>query len=530
MVLPQTIWIVIVERFLQRHQSRISGVLSGFDRLVFRGTIRSICHSQGMERFLCSQRILYKDYEKFVTQLTEGIKEHAKTTAEQSHRPHRYLDSAEQSKEDLARSIQQKDGIEEGLVCVLSCVEPCQTFTPVLNKASGHLELRSTLRKCLHVYFYYVDREFGLMHVRLQTWAPFGIQICINGREYLGRQLTKAGIDHEQRDNCFVRIDDLAKAQALLDRLVAKRWPRFLQALAHRHNPWMGVRHGLRLLDYYWTTRQAEWATDVMFRDDTALQELYPTLVHHAMMHFRSRSVMRFLGRRTNVRFNGEVRTKQTVRPEGTCVKHSIEENSLKMYDKQGCVLRIETTINQPRRFRVRRRAIRKGKSRVAWVPMRKGVADLPRLAELSQAANRRYLEALAMVDPPRPASEVLDPVSRRLIRKGRTYRGLRPLAREEAKRFAILLDGAFRIQGFRNADLRRELFPKSEADPLQRRRAGGQVTRYLRLLREHGIIQKAPGRRYYRLTNRGTETLTTALQLREINLELVEQLREKTR
>ena len=522
MVLPHTIWIEIVERFLTRHSSRITGVLSGFDRLLFRGTLMSVCHPEGFGRFLGRCRVLYKGYEAFVTQLSERIKDHAKALAQTHQRPYRYLESAAESKEQIARGIRETDGIEEGLVCVLACTEPCRSFELRKNAQSQRRELRSAWRKCLHIYFYYHDREFGLMHVRLQTWAPFGIQVCLNGREYLGRQLVKAGIGHEQRDNCFTRIDDVPKAQALLDRLVEKRWPRVLQAWARRHNPLVGGRGGVRLRDYYWTLRQGEWATDVMFHDAAALQDLYPTLVHHAVMHFGSESVLRFLGRRTSSRFNGEVRTQSTTRTEGVSVKHWVEENSIKMYDKQGRVLRIETTINQPRRFVVRRRVIRRGRSCLAWVPMRKGVADLPRLAELSQAANARYLRALALVDPPVAAHRVLDPVSRRVVDKGRPYRGLRPLTPEEAKTFAIVLKGEWRIQGFRNVDLRRALFAAAERDRDQRRRVSGRVTRYLRLLRVHGLIQKVSGRRYYRVTDRGTEVMTTALRLRATNLATV--------
>jgi len=295
-----------------------------------------------------------------------------------------------------------------------------------------------------------VDRDFGLIHIRLQTWLPFPIQVCLNGREYLARQLTKAGIGYEQRDNCFVRIDDLPRAQAILDRLVKRKWPRWLRVLGRRHNPLVNAVSGLRLHDYYWTVRQGEWASDVMFTDAAALREVYPTLVQHAIMQFDAQHVLRFLGRRTNARFNGEVRSDLKHRPEGICVKHWVEENSIKMYDKHGSILRIETTINNPRRFAVRRGVTRKGQRCTAWVPMRKSVADIPRLVQVSQAANQRYLQALALVSPPQPAHRVLDPVSRRIIKEGRPYRALRPISPEEAAWFRLLLSGAFRIQGFR--------------------------------------------------------------------------------
>lgn len=511
-----------MERFLERYNDRIVGVLSGFDRLLFRGTLRSICHVNGMGRFLSSQKVFYKDFGAYVNRLSEQLKDHAIAVAKKAGRPVRYIASAGVSKEDTARSIQAQDDVKEGLVCVLTCVEPCQTFSVHRNRTRRLLELVAQPRKCLHLYFYYVDREFGLFHIRLQTWLPFPIQVCVNGREYLARQLTKAGIGYEQRDNSFTHIDDLPRAQAILDQLVKRRWPAWLQTLGRRHNPLVAARSGLRLHDYYWTLRQGEWATDVLFKDAGALAEIYPTLVHHAIMHFGSEHVLRFLGRRVNGRFNGEVTGTLHHRPEGVCVKHWVEENSIKMYDKQGRILRIETTLNNPRRFRVRRPAIRKGQRCLAWQPMRKSVADIPRLVQVSQAANQRYLQALALVNPPQPVHRVLDPVSQRIRQEGRPFRAMRPITAEEARCFKILLNGAFRIQGFRNPQIRSALFPDADRSPLARKKASGKVTRLFRLLRAHGLIQKAPNRRYYRVTDKGTQVMTTALKVREASVPLL--------
>jgi hypothetical protein len=522
MVVAATIARNIMERFLERHQGRTVGILSGFDRVLFRGTLRSISHLTGMDMFLSSQRVLYKDFGAYVNKLSEQLKDHAAAIAQRAGRPLRYVASADSSKEEIARSILEQDQVREGLVCVLTCVEPCQTFSIRKDREKKLLRLVAQPRKCLHIYFYYVNRDFGLFHIRLQTWLPFPMQVCLNGREYLARQLTKAGIGYEQRDNSFVRIDDLPRAQAILDRLVTKKWPRWLRTLGRQHNPLVNAASGLRLHDYYWTLRQGEWATDVMFKDAAAVQEVYPTLVQHAIMQFSAQHVLRFLGRRTNARFNGDVRSELKHRPEGICVKHWVEENSIKMYDKHGSILRIETTINNPRRFRVRRSVTRKGRRCMAWVPMRKSVADIPRLVQVSQAANQRYLQALALVNPPQPVHQSLDPVSRRIIKDGRPYRALRPITSEEAAWFRILLSGAFRIQGFRNPQVRRLLFPAAEGTVTDRQRASSRVTRLFRLLRAHGLIQKVSGRRYYRVSDKGTQVMTTALQIRETNAALL--------
>jgi hypothetical protein len=507
-----------MERFLERHEGRILGVLSGFDRVVFRGILRSLSYAKGMDKFLGSQRVFYKDFGPFAERLSEQIKTQAETIAEQAGRPLRYLESAQQSKEDVARQILENDGIREGLVCVLTCVEPCQSYS-IRRDAERKFQFVSTPRKCLHVYYYFVDREFGLMHIRVQSWLPFPIQVCLNGREYLARQLDKAKIGYEKRDNCFVRIDDLKRAQAILDRLTTRKWVKFLKAFARRVNPLLSPRSGLSLRDYYWTWRQGEYATDVLFRNEKSLEEVYPRLVRHALTIFCCRNLLRFLGRRTNIRFSGEVTTTMRERPEGVCVKHWVEENSIKMYDKQGSVLRIETTINNPRRFKIYRWATRQGKRCQAWLPLRKAVVDLPRLVEICRAANQRYLEALADVEVQEPVRAILDPVSVPVQNAGRRYRGLRPITATEAAIFACLLDGKFRLHGFRNADLRTILAPlvsTPSATVKERHSACGKVSRYLRLLRIHGLIRKVPRTHCYRLTRRGTEVMSTSLRLRE--------------
>jgi hypothetical protein len=331
--------------------------------------------------------------------------------------------------------------------------------------------------------------------------------------------LDRAGIGYEQRDNCFVRIDNVPRAQQMLNDLEQRNWAAFLNALARRLNPWLGGDNPLNLHGYYWTIRESEYATDVMFKSPAALARIYPGLVRHALSHFTCQDVMRFLGRRTNCRFNGEASSNLKHRFEGVRVKHWVEENSIKMYDKQGCVLRVETTMNNPRRFKVRRAATRHGERCTAWIALRKSIADLRRRVEICRAANERYFEALGVVGESSPTRHLIDPVSRRILRDGRPYRALRPVDPEEAKLFAVLLDARFLVQGFRNKDLRARLFPRVGPDPQSRKKAAAKITRSLRLLRAHGLIRKVSTTSYYRVTLAGQNLMTTAVKLRELNV-----------
>ncbi len=507
-----------MDRFIQQHRQDVIGVLSGLDRIRFRGTLRAICYPEGVDGFLGKIGVRYKGFKDWVQGVSQQLLDHAEQVAQQAQRPFVYVPQSRTDKQALAQGLAERDGITEGLVCVLRSLESCMSFA-IRRDGSGGFRFRPEQRKCLHLYYYYQDREFGLMHVRLSTWLPFGIQVCLNGRAYWARRLTRAGLGFEQRDNCFVRIEDLSRAQQMLQELETRKWERLLKAWAARVNPLVGRARGLDVRPYYWSVSESEYATDVMFCDTAALQRVYPALVYHAIRRFASPDVLRFLGRRTNCRFSGEVASSYAVRIEGRRVKHWLQENSLKMYDKQGSVLRIETTINNARRFVVRRRTVRKGVRAWRWIPMRHGVVDLGRRLEISRAANERYLEALAVVEKPSPAGALLDQVSRPVTQNQRPYRALRPIGRTEVTVFAAVLAGQFQLKGFTNRDLRQQLAIRPTADPQERRRVSGRITRLLRLLRAHNLIRKISGTRYYRVTLKGQHLMTAALRVREADV-----------
>jgi hypothetical protein len=511
-----------MERFLLRHKGRIAGSISGFDRMRFQGTLRWMVHVEGMGKFLNSQGVLLKDFGQYVERVSEKIKEHAYSIAKAKNRPVQYLASSSDSKEDIAMKIAERDGIKEGLIVVLTCVEPCQSFDIDKDKKQKQLKLVSRWRKCLHLYFYWLDREYGLMHLRLQTWAPFTIQVCVNGREWLARQMDHEGIGYEKHDNCFTRIDNLERAQQLFDRLDQQGWAGWLEKLAASIHPFLRGKSDLHFKPYYWSLGQGEYATDILFRDALVLKEIYPALLQHAMHHFQCRDVLRFLGRRISGLFNGEVRSHMGSRVEGVRIKHWVEENSIKMYDKAGSVLRIETTINNTRRFKVRRRVTRQGQKKMTWVQMRKGVVDIRRRVEVCRGANSRYLDALAVVGDTTPSHRVLDPVSLPVITDKRRFRALRPISPADSQLFQQILSAENLLQGVRNRDLRRTLFPQDESDPDTRSRSSARISRSLQLLCSHQLLYRVPKTNYYRTTKKGQTVMTTALQFRLTDIALL--------
>lgn len=510
-----------MHEFIAKHQDKIIGTLSGFDRLVFRGTLRSIVHDAGMKRYLWANQVLLKDFGAHVEQVSRRLKEASVAEAQSLGRPVQYLTSSQVSKEEIARGIAAKAGIRDGLVCVLSCVEPCWSFEIHRNRETKQLELEPRYRKCLFLYHYWLHPVFGFMHGRIQTWFPFPVQICLNGREWLARQLDAAGLEYARQDNCFPWIADWATAQRLMDRQLKANWPRLLEAIARHLNPIHGEIFQKHPIAYYWSTYQSEWALDLVFRDPADLRRLYPRLVHHGITTFASPDVLRYLGKRLPLsghvptRFAGDVASDLKHRPEGVRIKHSVNGNSLKLYDKAftrlGSVLRAEVTIHNGDDFRVYRPKEGEPQGDLAWRRMRRGIADLHRRAEVSRKAAERYLDAFASVDDDLTLDELVRRLGQPKQWRGRRVRALRPLG-DDSTLLAAVSRGAFALNGFRNRDLQPIFFPRAARAPEEPRRRSAWVTRKLRLLRAHGLITKITGTHRYQLTASGRKAITAIL------------------
>jgi hypothetical protein len=521
-----------MNQFIKRHERNIIGVLSGWDRVRFRGTMRLLSSVGGLMAWLSDRRVRLMEFKPFAMELTATLKASVEQVAAAAGRPIKYLASSALSKEDLVQQLLRREGIAEGLVCVLSCTEPCQSFDIHRNREKRTIDPVRALRKCLHWYLYFLHAQLGLCHVRIQSWLPFTVHVCVNGREQLCRQLDQAGLRFTRRDNCLIQVADVAAAQKWLAAQPWLDWTRILNGLLQRACPAL-CRLPMRdtTLSYYWSADETEWATDVLFRAPALLAQLYPSLLRQAMTTFSSREVMRFLGRTrmparggVDVRFQGEVVTHLCERPEGVRIKHRMNRNSVKMYDKQGSVLRVETTINDARDLGVYRTSESDPKGTKRWRRLRKGVVDLPRRAEISQAANMRYLTALSGVEATTPLGRVADDVSRPVIHEGRRCRGLNPLTGDDARLVEVLLHGAFLLNGFRNRDVRVRLFPQP-VDRDQTRRQSGKVTRLLRLYRTHGLIRKVNGTHRYQLTAKARQTLPAFIAARNASAQKLNQL-----
>jgi hypothetical protein len=504
--------------FIQRHQDLVIGQLNGWDRLRFRGSKRLLCTVGGMLSYLWQIRVLNKEFKDYAMAETERLRQATVQVAEDIGQKVHYLSSSSLDKEQKARSIARQRRIHEGLIAIFSATEPCLSYHLHSNRETKTLDLNLSPSKCLHYYHYYQHPKLGFLHVRLQTWFPFTMHICINGREWLAQQMDAAGIGYKRMENCFVDLADPRAAQRLMDRQLRANWPKLLDELASLANPVHEAMFPKVKVPYYWSAQESEWASDVMFRSSDLLSPLYARLIHHGMTTLGSADVMRFLGSKVpahggvHAGFNGQVVSDLRSRPEGIRIKHRRDRNSIKMYNKQASVLRVETTINEPRDFKAFRPKEGSVDKQKQWRYLRRGVADLYRRAQVSQAANDRYLEAMAAVDQPEPLAKLIEPLCRPIRRKGRKARALNPLSADDMQLLAAVSRGEFLINGFRNRDIRALLFDNSPTDQLTQRRRAGAVTRKLRLLRAHGLIHKVSHTHRWTLNAKGHKTITALL------------------
>jgi hypothetical protein len=512
-----------MKEFIAKFGNLLTGVLSGWDRLVIRGELRVLyADDGGMRQFLKSNGVLLKNFRDYVHQISQRLKAASLAAALECNRPVQYVRSPKSSKEEIAREIARRDNITQGLICVLSCVEPCMSFSVVPNGKTKELDLKLEQRQCLHLYHYRMDPVLGFMHGRIQTWFPFRIQMCLNGRDWLSRQMDRAGIAYEQHDNCFPWIEEFGRAQELMDEQLSVDWPGLLNPIAESLNPIHEEIFARYQVQYYWTIPASEYATDVVFRRPEDLRRLYPLVVRHGILNLGSADVLRFLGRKIAAgspvpdQYGEELFSDLKRRQEGVRLKHFAGSNSIKVYDKaytaRGSVLRAETTINDEEQFRVLRPKEGGPEEDLAWRRMRRGVADTYRRAEVSRRANERYLDALAGVEDRSRLEDLVAGLEQPAVWKKGRVRGLR-LFGEDASLLAAVGHGEFALNGFRNRDLRSILAGDGAQDPNQSRKRSAAIGRKLRMLRAHRLIRKIPKTHRYQLTERGRK-LINALQI----------------
>lgn len=491
---------------LEKYADKIDGVLHCYDRILISGNLQPLCYAAGMAGYLRAQSIRLFDYAQFAMPLREEIRLKAEAVAQANQLKIEFVRKKTFRKEDRVQAILKTRGDAPGLVHIFSAMEPCGSYLPWHDKATGKNLLKFTDGKCLHYYFYFLDPDFGLCYLRVPTWCPFRLQFYCNGHAWLACQLSRRGIDYILHDNAFLHIADYAKANRLADQFDARKLHQKLDQWAAEYCPVIKHLH----LTYHWNIWQAEYATDVIFKQRADLQAFYPYLLQTLIHTVHPEDIATFLGRKLHGRFQGEIGSRFNTRVMGTRLKHQMDSTALKAYDKFGQILRIETTTNDVTFFRhYREVSHRNGTTEKKWAAMRKSIYSLAPLRECLGAANRRYLEFLSAIETPEVGVQCLAQVLETKTEKDHYYKGFNLLAEEEVTLFRVLLRGEFAIGGMTSRALH-ALFPQKTT---------GQISRLLKRLRVHGLLKKIGHHYKYYLTNLGRQIATMTLKLREMHI-----------
>src|SRR6516162_792319 len=514
-----------MQRFLQRFVLLVAGTLSGFDRLVFKGKLCPLYSPEGMNCLLSANHVSHKEFKQYAKEVTGRVVENSGVALAKAQNRYRYLNSSKIDKEQAAREFAPKRGHRRGLVCVLGCLEPCWTFDWATD-GNGGSTIRGEPGKCLHLYHYYQHPTFGWLYVRLQTWFPFEIQVGLNGREWLARQMHRDQLRYARHDNKFLWVRDWQRAQQLLDEQLQTDWWRELDALQQQVHPLHPEHLGRMPVKYNWTVFQSEWASDIAFRRQEELEPWFERWLRQAMLTYDHRDILGFFGHAPSLFRKGRHRIETGVRANfaGRRIKHGVDSNSVKLYHEAN-VLRAETTVNDAGAIHVQRPPADDPAGTVKRRPMQRSVVDLPRRAAFCQTVNERYVEALAATAETRTVRELAEPLTRRVPEPRRQpgaairhVRGLNPLAELDAALLTAISDPRRMLQGLRNRDLVAALYPTPSEDPGERRRRSARVTRLLRLLRGHGLLEKVPGSHRYQVAAEARARIQALLACRNAN------------
>jgi len=489
----------------ERYKDKIKGVLSCFDRIVIHGNIPELCYAGGMTSYLFQKSIKIFDYPEWANSHREELRKHAEQVANDNGLEIEFIRKLDAfRKDDRIQAIIENRGDHPGLVHIFSAMERCTSYKPWHDKSTGKTFVKNDSGKCLHYYFYFIDPDFGLCYLRVPTWCPFRLQFYMNGHNWLASRLAKQNVAFQMRDNAFLSMDDWEKAQHLSDHIRVEGLHQVLDILANRYCP---VVKALKL-SYRWSIMQVEYATDIAFTQPDDLKFVYEAIVHTAVHSVKPENIATFLGKKLHGKYEGEMGNNLNKRILGTRIKHHMGATSIKMYDKFGYVLRIETTVNDVSQFKISRDVQQRDGSIIQKVaPMKKNIYSLFPLGGLLKSSNRRYLELVSSWDDPSDGAKKLESLSESKKDNDRRFKGFNFFSREDQQLFRVLAHGEFNINGLQNKSIRKLLPELSPAS----------VSRILKRLRVHGIVKKVSGTRKYYLTKLGKSVITLGLKTREL-------------
>lgn len=491
----------MTEMLTDRYIERLAGVLSCYDRILITGTLPGACYAEGMTSYLNAHHIRIFDYARFAEPLRERIREAAHALAAEHGVTIEHIAKAHIRKEDVVAEVIKQRGDHPGLVHIISAMEACDAYEPWHDKQTHRTFLRHTSGKCLHYYFYFIDEILGLIFLRVPTWCPFRLQFYCNGHSWLERSLMAAGIGYATADNAFIRIDDWTRAQELADAFSPDALHAILDRYAQQCCPVLDVFNQT----YHWSLMQIEYSTDLVFRSEAVMKPLYEELTRQAILSVKAEQVATFLGKKITPQLAQELGSRLTTRIEGTCIKHRLGKVSVKMYDKFGRVLRLETTTNDVSFFKHYRKVEHRDHHETREVaPVKKTIYSLIDLRGILLGCNRRYLEYLSALDDFSSGMRNLDRLTTTKVVDGQKIKGFNFFDATQQALLRALQRAEFNLRSIRRADLIPFLPDVSMSS----------ITRQIWRLRKFGLIRKVAHSYRYTLTKLGRSAIAAACRI----------------
>ena len=392
-------------------------------------------------------------------------------------------------KDDIANAIRRNRPVRDAVVFIGVAQEKAVTFVGHKNSSKGYVGFDFRREKSVyvnHYYFYLEDREFGPAFIKVCSYAPWGMKVCLNGHEWVKRQLIKRGIAFQSLDNGFLRCDRPKTLQTLCDSLASKHIEQFFRR-------WLGrlplpLDRRARAAGYSW--RLSIWQMEVsltqVFHRPLRGREFFEEVIRDNLDLGRPDRVQLLFDRKITKKTPGRFRTRVIQRGVYPSLHIEYKKFQLKQYFKEGRALRTESTFNNPRDFGVK-----------------KSLSNFAYLQTLGRHINRRLLDVQRVSHNCGLSGESVERVVQPSVAEdGQPAPGLKFGDRRVMALFVALTSFSHLLHGFRNRDLRASVADLLEADP--NAYSAGRMTYDLRRLRLKGIIFRRTGTNRYFLTPYG--------------------------
>ena len=385
-------------------------------------------------------------------------------------------------KEKCQKLVNQKQTSNK-VICIIKAVENSRTFANkeiTTKKGKRFTKMYACNKFVSHYYIYIHDKVLGLCYLKIATYLPFPCEFYFNGHNYLKQQFDINGQGYKMKDNSFTKVDNLD----MLENMVSKFQP---SIALNRIDYWMRMFFKFdkgkkstrsKLLSHTWYTSQTEICSNIIFKSAKFANSLFQkVLSKHHTIGLPDR-LTEIFGLKKILKTSKTTQNKYFVQ---ACIKHWCKGNSIKCYNKSGCLLRVETTINKPD---------------LPGLKLKKQACNLQAYYWYGFDCNSRYFNTLSDIDIKYLGNDNFEKYQNAIYtKKGNRIAAPDLRNKQQVELLSILLTPNYYVTGFKNKDLREKLGANWKT---------AKIAYELRKLRERGAIKKIKTSHYYRLTDEG--------------------------